>query len=94
MMAKERYCLATGYFSMGTLPSTMKPARLPARIGACRISKLLASKHLIFSSRTDHSVTGLCCIYHNKRTGCKCQRSQRIYPVKRKFYHPFTMALY
>uniref|UniRef100_A0A803MDQ4 Uncharacterized protein n=1 Tax=Chenopodium quinoa TaxID=63459 RepID=A0A803MDQ4_CHEQI len=37
VMAKERDCLAMGYFSMATLPSKMKPARLPARIGDHRI---------------------------------------------------------
>ncbi|XP_021720832.1 telomere repeat-binding protein 2-like [Chenopodium quinoa] len=74
-----------------TQPSTMKPARLPARIGDRRIRKLLASKHWRLASKVkdgDHSDTGLRCIYRSRRTGYKRPRSQRIYPFKkRKFYH-------
>ncbi|XP_021716126.1 telomere repeat-binding protein 2-like [Chenopodium quinoa] len=74
-----------------TQPSTMKAARLPARIGDRRIRKLLASKHWRLASKVkdgDHSDTGLRCIYRSRRTGYKRPRSQRIYPFKkRKFYH-------
>lgn len=72
-------------------PSTMKAARLPARIGDRRIRKLLASKYWRVASKVkygDHSDTELRCIYRSRRTGYKRQRSQRIYPFKkRKFYH-------
>lgn len=110
-----------------TQPSTMKAARLPARIGDRRIRKLLASKYWRVKDG-DHSDTGilpllssfLCCslfllalsdcfksdddyflfhfaglrcIYRSRRTGYKRQRSQRIYPFKkRKFYHYSSLS--
>ncbi|KNA25292.1 hypothetical protein SOVF_007350 [Spinacia oleracea] len=75
-----------------TQPSTMKAARLPARIGDRRIRKLLASKYWRVKDG-DHSDTGLRCIYRSRRTGYKRQRSQRIYPFKkRKFYHYSSLS--
>ncbi|KAL2898956.1 Telomere repeat-binding protein 2 [Bienertia sinuspersici] len=84
-------------FSECNQPSTKKAARMPARIGDRRIRKLLASKYWRAASKTkdgDLSDTELRCIYRSRRTGYKRQRSERIYPFKKrkKFYHYSSLS--
>ncbi|XP_074267920.1 telomere repeat-binding protein 5-like [Silene latifolia] len=72
-------------------PSTKKTARSTACIGDRRIRKLLESKYRRIASRArdgDLTDSEVRCMFSSRKTGFKRQRSQRIYPFKRRrFYH-------
>ncbi|CAO2824981.1 unnamed protein product [Amaranthus hypochondriacus] len=68
-------------------PSITKSTRIPARIGNRKIRRLLGSKYWKVASKVkdgDYSETELRCIYRSRKTGYKRQRSQRIYPFKKR----------
>ncbi|KAH9619800.1 hypothetical protein KSS87_012885 [Heliosperma pusillum] len=72
-------------------PSTKKTVRSSACIGDRRIRKLLESKYRRIASRSrdgDLTDSEVRCLFSGRKTGYKRQRSQRIYPFKRRrFYH-------
>ncbi|KAJ8452596.1 hypothetical protein Cgig2_004932 [Carnegiea gigantea] len=79
-----------------TQPSTMKNTRSPARIGDRRIRKLFASKYWRVSPKVkdgDFSDTELRCVYRSRKNGYKRQKSQKIYPFKkRKFFRCSSLS--
>ncbi|GAB4860140.1 hypothetical protein Ancab_011618 [Ancistrocladus abbreviatus] len=71
-------------------PSTIvKPTMSPSHIGDCRIKKLFPSRYWRVAPRVkdgDLSDMGgeIPPVYHNRKNGYKRQRSQRIYPLKKR----------
>ncbi|KAK9755249.1 hypothetical protein RND81_01G012500 [Saponaria officinalis] len=77
-------------------PSITKTARSPTCISDRRIRRLLESKHRRIASKSrdgDLTDTDVRYLYRSRKIGYKRQRSQRIYPFKRRrFYHHTSLS--